>query len=180
MKDTGFSVSPAQLDRLAAAYGENPQTGALALFDGIKDSKWSRAPAFPDGAGGLVSTVDDYFAFGQMMLNKGKYGNKRILSRLSVEAITTDQLTPAQKAMPEFFPGDGRGWGFGVSMVLLRDDIAAVPGRYGWDGGFGTSWASDPAEDMVGILMTQSLWTFAGPPKVHLDFWTSAYQAIDD
>src|SRR5450432_1442588 len=51
---------------------------------------------------------------------------------------------------------DNHGWGFGVSVITRRDDIAAVPGRYGWDGGLGTSWYSDPREDMVTILMTMS------------------------
>ena len=95
--------------------------------------------------------------------------------------MTTDQLTPEQKAASGFFLGflDNRGWGFGVSVVTRRDDVAAVPGRFGWDGGFGTSWASDPREEMVAILMTQR----AGLPQSAgsmLDFWTSAYQAIDD
>lgn len=95
--------------------------------------------------------------------------------------MTTDQLTPEQKAVSDFFPGfwDSRGWGFGVSIVTRRDDVAAVPGRFGWDGGYGTSWRSDPKEDMVAILMTQRL----GLPLtsgIHLDFWTSAYQTIDD
>ena len=50
---------------------------------------------------------------------------------------------------------DTRGWGFGVSIVTRRDQVSAVPGRFGWDGGYGTSWASDPTEGMVAILMTQ-------------------------
>ncbi len=181
MKDTGFSVPAAKLDRLAAAYWPNAETGELELHDGVADSQWSPPPAFPDAGAGLVSTIDDYLAFGQMMLNKGKHGNERILSRLSVETMMTDQLTPEQKAVSGFFPGfwDSRGWGFGVSMVTRRDGVAAVPGRFGWDGGYGTSWASDPKEDMVAILMTQR----AGFPLlsgIYLDFWTSAYQAIDD
>jgi CubicO group peptidase (beta-lactamase class C family) len=55
-----------------------------------------------------------------------------------------------------------------------------VPGRYGWDGGMGTSWYADPKEEMITLLMTQCLWTSPRPPNVCLDFWTSAYQAIDD
>jgi CubicO group peptidase (beta-lactamase class C family) len=182
MKDTGFSVPAAKLGRLASCYWTNPQTGAVDLFDDARDSRWSRPPAFPAGGGGLVSTVDDYLAFGQMLLNKGKHGRERLLSRPSVEAMTTDQLTPEQNAQSGFFPGfwDSRGWGFGVLVVTRRDDLAAVPGRFGWDGGYGTSWASDPSEDMVAILMTQRLWTSPSPPPVYLDFWTSAYQAIDD
>jgi CubicO group peptidase (beta-lactamase class C family) len=180
MKDTGFSVPTAKLDRLATCFQVNPETGALEIYDGVDDSQWSRPPASPDATGGLVSTIDDYLAFGQMMLNQGKHRRERLLSRLSVEAMTTDQLTPEQKAGSELFLGDNRGWGFGVSMVSRRDDVAAVPGRFGWDGGYGTSWSSDPKEDMVAILMTQRVWDSPSPPGVYLDFWTSAYQAIDD
>lgn len=182
MKDTGFSVQAASLDRLATSYWTDPQSGQLVVYDEARGGQWSRPPAFPSGAGGLVSTIDDYLAFGQMMLNHGKHGSERILSRLSVELMTTDQLTPEQKAVSGLVPGyfDSHGWGFGVSVVTRRDDVAAVPGRYGWDGGLGTSWYSDPKEDMVIILMTQRAWTSASPPHVCLDFWTSAYQAIDD
>jgi CubicO group peptidase (beta-lactamase class C family) len=182
MKDTGFSVPEAKLDRLAACYQTDAATGGLALFDESRGSRWAHPPVFEAGGGGLVSTVDDYLAFGRMMLNHGKLRSERILSRLSVETMTTDQLTPEQKTASAFFPGfwDSRGWGFGLSVVTRRDGVAAVPGRFGWDGGYGTSWSSDPKEDVVGILMTQRLWTSPIPPAVHLDFWTSAYQAIDD
>jgi CubicO group peptidase (beta-lactamase class C family) len=182
MKDTGFSVPAASLNRLATSYLTDPESGELELYDEAEGGQWSRPPAFPSGAGGLVSTIDDYLAFGQMMLSQGKHGSERILSRLSVELMTTDQLTPEQKAVSGLVNGyfDSHGWGFGVSMVTRRDDVAAVPGRYGWDGGMGTSWYSDPREDMVTILMTQCAWTSPSPPNVCLDFWTSAYQAIDD
>jgi CubicO group peptidase (beta-lactamase class C family) len=182
MRDTGFSVPEASLDRLATSYWIDPTSGKLTVYDENRGGQWSRPPAFPSGAGGLVSTIDDYLAFGQMMLSQGKHGNERILSRLSVELITTDQLTPEQKAVSGLVPGyfDSHGWGFGVSVVTRRDDIAAVPGKYGWDGGLGTSWYSDPREEMVIILMTQCAWTSPSPPDVCLDFWTSAYQAIDD
>ncbi len=180
MKDTSFSVPEAALDRLATSYRTDPTSGKLTVYDEPRGGQWSRPPAFPSGAGGLVSTIDDYLSFGQMMLSQGKYGNERLLSRLSVELMTTDQLTPEQKAVSGLFPGffDSQGWGFGVSVITRRDDIAAVPGRYGWDGGLGTSWYSDPREDMVIILMTQSAWASPSPPNVY--FWTLAYQAIDD
>ncbi len=182
MKDTGFSVPEAKLDRLVTGYWTNFETGAVELYDEARGGQWSRPPAFPSGAGGLVSTIDDYLAFGQMMLSQGKHGNERILSRLAVETMTTDQLTPEQKAASGLVPGsfDSHGWGFGVSIVTRRDDVAAVPGRFGWDGGLGTSWYSDPREDMVTILMTQRAWTSPSPPDICLDFWTLAYQAIDD
>ncbi len=182
MKDTEFNVPTASLDRLTTSYWVEPASGKLVVHDEASNGQWSRPPAFPSGAGGLVSTVDDYLTFGQMMLSQGKYGNERILSRPSVELMTTDQLTSEQKAVSGLVSGffDSHGWGFGVSVVTRRDDIAAVPGRYGWDGGMGTSWYSDPREEMVIILLTQRAWTSPSPPNICLDFWTSAYQAIDD
>ena len=182
MNDTAFSVPASKLDRLPSSYWTNFETGEFEVFDGVDDSRWASPPAFESGAGGLVSTVDDLLVFGQMMLNGGKYEGERILSRLSVELMTTDHISSEQKAVSGFFPGfwDNHGWGFGVSVVTRRDDLAATPGRYGWDGGYGTSWYVDPKEEMVGILLTQRVWEATGAPEVHLDFWTSAYAAIDD
>jgi CubicO group peptidase (beta-lactamase class C family) len=178
MKDTGFSVPADKLDRLASCYFPNPTTGTLELFDGIQGSQWGRPPAFPSGANGLVSTLDDYLAFAQMLLSQGRHGSKRMLSRFSVEAMITDQLTSEQKAVSSLLPGffNTYGWGFGVAMVTRRDDIASVPGRYGWDGGLGTSWFSDPTEDLMGVVLTQRPF----PLDLYHDFWTLAYQAIDD
>jgi CubicO group peptidase (beta-lactamase class C family) len=180
MKDTSFSVPEASLDRLATSYWGYPASGQPSLYDEARGGQWSRPPAFPSGAAGLVSTIDDYLAFGQTMLSLGRYGDERILSRLSVEAMTTDQLTPEQKAVSGLLPGffDGHGWGFGVSIVTRRDDISAVPGKYGWDGGLGTSWYSDPREEMVSILMSQRAIGIVNP--LNVAFWTAAYAAIDD
>src|SRR6266536_4090747 len=180
MKDTGFSVRATELDRLATSYLTNVETGALEPYDQAEGGQWSRPPAFPSGAAGLVSTIDDYLAFGQMMLNNGRHGSERILSRPSVETMTSDQLTPEQKAVSGLVPGyfDSHGWGFGLSVVTRRDDMAGAVGTFGWDGGLGTSWYSDPREDMVIILMTQRMWASPSPPNVY--FWTLAYQAIDD
>ena len=179
MKDTGFHVPAEKLHRLASCYVANPETGALELYDDADDSQWSHPPTFESGGGGLISTVDDYLTFCRMMLNKGKHGSERLLSRPSVALMTTDHLTPGQRAGAEMFFGDNSSWGFGVSVVTRREDLAATPGRFGWDGGYGTSGYSDPEEDMVGILMTQRL---AGPasPGIDLDFWTSAYGTLDD
>jgi CubicO group peptidase (beta-lactamase class C family) len=182
MKDTGFSVPATKLDRLATSYWTNPETGTLDLYDEAEGSQWSRPPAFPSASGGLVSTIDDYLAFGQMMMDKGKHDSVRVLSRPSVETMTTDQLTHEQKAASGLVNGyfDSHGWGFGVSVVTCRVDPTGPVGKFGWDGGLGTSWYSDPREDMVGILMTQRAWTSPSPPSVCLDFWTSVYQAVDD
>ena len=88
---------PAKLDRLATSYMPSWQTGALEVYDPAEGGDWSRPPVFPNGAGGLVSTADDYLAFAQMLMDNGRHGKTRILSRPSVELMTTDQLTPEQK-----------------------------------------------------------------------------------
>jgi CubicO group peptidase (beta-lactamase class C family) len=182
MQDTAFSVPAAKLDRLPTCYMTDQAGGGLAVFDEARGGRFASPPVFESGAGGLVSTADDLFAFGQMMLNGGRHGDRRVLSRPSVELMMMDHITPAQKAASDFFPGfwDNRGWGFALAIVTRRDDLAAVPGRFGWDGGYGTSWYVDPKEEMVAILMTQRLWDAPRAPDVQRDFWISVYQAIDD
>ena len=182
MNDTGFYVPEAKLDRLPACYGSDRVTGKLVVLDEARTGWASRPPAFEGGAGGLVSTVDNMAAFGRMMLNHGTYGNQRILSRLSIEAMTTDQITAEQKAVSPFFQNfwDDFGWGFGVGVITRRSDLAAVPGRFGWDGAFGSSWWVDPKEQLVGVLMVQRRPDVLGIPATIRDFWTSAYQLIDD
>ncbi len=178
MKDTGFSVPEDKLDRLATSYRANMETGALELYDEAKGGQWTSSPPFPSGAGGLVSTVDDYLAFEQMLLNKGKYGSERVLSRPTVETMTADQLKPSQRGVVSVpFLSEERTWGLGLSIITRRNDIAASPGRFGWDGGMGTSGYADPGEHLVAIMMTQVM---VFPGAFYEDFWTSVYQAIDD
>src|SRR5919112_6686461 len=107
MNDTSFSVPVSKLNRLASSYWTNPSTGEFEIFDGIDDSRWASPPVFESGAGGLVSTVDDLLAFGEMMLKGGKYDSERILSRRSVEVMTTDQITPIRKRAPSSSPASG-------------------------------------------------------------------------
>ena len=182
MKDTAFFAPDDKNERLATAYMADSQTGRLAVFDDARGGAWSRLPAFPSGGGGLVSTADDFQAFGRMLLDFGRFGSARISSRPSVELMTIDHITPEQKAASPFSPGfwQNNGWGFGVSIVTRRSGIADTPGRYGWDGGFGTSWRNDPKEDMTCIFLIQRM--MRGPDDIQLneDFLTLAYQAIDD
>jgi CubicO group peptidase (beta-lactamase class C family) len=183
MNDTGFTVPAAKLDRVATCYKTDPTSGEITILEEARRDQLTRPCLFESGAGDqLVSTADDLLAFGRMMLNRGAHGKERILSRLSVELMTTDQLTPAQKAASPFFENfwDSRSWGLGVSIVTRRDDVSAVPGRFGWDGAFSTSLYVDPREAMVGVLMAQCRPGAIRLPPVVLDFWTSAYQAIDD
>ncbi|MFB7614271.1 serine hydrolase domain-containing protein [Kitasatospora sp. NPDC056181] len=181
MRDTGLTVPPGRLHRLPAEYFRDPGTGRLVQYDGTTDSAWAVEPAFPDAGGDLVSTVDDYLAFARMLLGGGSHGGVRVLSRPFVELMTTNHLTPAQLARsgPLLGREDLTGWGFGVSVATTRTGPAA-PGRYGWDGGLGTTWFNDPAERLTGILLTQRMFETAAPPKAARDFETLAYQAVDD
>lgn len=180
MADTGFHVPEASLHRLAAFYHPDPETGAPVLSDDPRDSEWGRPPAFPSAGGGLVSTADDLLAFCTMMLNKGRRAGDRLLARPTVELMTTDLLTEQQKAENTIFFGGNSGWGLGFQVFTRRRSLASTPGRFGWTGGTGTSVYTDPAEELIGILLTQREMTSPEPPNVFRDFWTCAYQAIDD
>jgi CubicO group peptidase (beta-lactamase class C family) len=181
MKDTGFHVRTGDVKRLLPSYSTNWQTGKVEVYD-PPDGQWSRPPTFASGAGGLVSTADDFLAFGEMMLNQGVRGKTRILSRPAVATMTTDQISPGQKAVSglgrDFF--ENQGWGFGLSIITRRFDTWASIGKFGWNGGLGTSWYSDPEEDMVTILLTQRGMESPEAPPAFLDFWTLAYAAIED
>jgi CubicO group peptidase (beta-lactamase class C family) len=179
MADTAFSVGSENLSRLATAYQRDEVTGELVIEDG-PDGYWSRPPAFESGGWGLVSTLDDYLAFATALLAGGIRHGERVLSRPSVTLMTTDHLTPAQKAVSGLGPGyfDDIGWGFGMSVRTRRMHLGPSVGSYGWPGIYGTAWYNDPAEDMTTIVMIQRA---AGPPRLHvLDVLTAAYQAIDD
>jgi CubicO group peptidase (beta-lactamase class C family) len=182
MTDTGFGVPWEHIGRLATSYVIDPGSGAAVIYDEPDQGQWSRLPSFPSGGGGLVSTVDDFLAFADMLRGKGVSRGERILSRPSVEFMTSDQLTPEQKAASGLVPGFFRvhGWGFGVAVVTERTEVAKSVGTYGWDGGMGTSWYNDPAEDLTMILMTQQAWASPIPPRLFQDFWTATYQAIAD
>jgi CubicO group peptidase (beta-lactamase class C family) len=163
MTDTGFWTT--DTDRLATAYRSAPD-GLVAWDEPV--GMWSRQRAFDDGGAGLVSTVDDLLAFARMLLSQGR----PVLSAEHALAMTTDQLTQAQKEAgglgPDFFVG--RSWGFGQAVM--------DGGAYGWDGGFGSSWLVDPTRDLTMIILTQRMWESPQPPQVHRDIQAAAYAAL--
>lgn len=182
MKDTGFSVGAESLGRFATAYDhENAPTGEAVVQD-LPEGWFSRPPTFEDGGGGLVSTADDYLAFASALLAGGTYRGERVLSRPSVTLMTTDHLTPAQKAVSGFGPGyfDNQGWGFGMAVRTRRTHLGPSVGSYGWSGFYGTAWYNDPAEDLIAIVIMQRAHMGDQTLPMWNDFWTAVYQAIDD
>jgi CubicO group peptidase (beta-lactamase class C family) len=162
MRDTAFWT--ADTARLPTAYFPRPD--GLQVWD-PPDGQWSRPPAFPDAAAGLVSTADDLLAFARMFLR----GGGPVLSRDAVAAMTTDQLQPGQAPAALL---EGRSWGLCVSV--LTD--GPFEGAFGWDGGLGTSWLVDPRRDLAVIVLTQRLFEAAHAPQVHRDLQAAALAAI--
>lgn len=170
MKDTAFYVPPEKIGRLPALYALNRETSKLDFFDDPVNSAWRVAPPGESDGGGLVSTIDDYFAFSRMMLKKGRHGREQILSRASVELMTSDHLTPEQRAGAELFFGTHSSWGLGVAVDIRREEIYHRSGRFGWTGGFGTTAYTDPAENKIGILFTQRMMDSPELAKIFTDF----------
>ena len=144
MTDTAFVADP---ERLVPAFVRS-QDG-LAPFDGVASSRWASPPRFADGRGGLVSTARDLLRFAGMLLD----GGAGLLAHSAVLAMTTDRLTPEQRAGPSAATFlDSGGWGYGVGVVE-----SSAGRRYGWGGGLGTLWYSWPEHDLAAVLITQVL-----------------------
>lgn len=169
MTGTWFWVPDGELGRLVPAYDQ--AGGELVPVD--DGGQWARPRPFADGGAGLVCTVADYLTFGRMLLNGGMLGGTRVLAPEWVAAMTTNQLSDEQRytAGPIL---DGRGWGFGVSVLDGPDG----PRGYGWSGGYGTSWLNDPATGLAGVLGTQ-LFASAGGADLEAGFWAAVYDALD-
>jgi CubicO group peptidase (beta-lactamase class C family) len=153
MRDTGFTMPADQTGRLPSEYMTDFSTGKVEEVTITGPDVWTTPPPFPSGAGGLLSTLDDYLAFARLLLDRGVHRGRRLLSEASVEAMTTNHLTPEQIAGGGILL-HGNGWGYGVAVSVAPDDVSA-PGRYGWAGGYGTTWFNDPDRGRVAIAMTQ-------------------------
>jgi CubicO group peptidase (beta-lactamase class C family) len=153
MTETGFWLPEFRARELPGYYLTDDETRTMTERTDTGPELWSSPPVFPSASAGLVSTIDEYFAFGRMLLNKGVHGGTRLLSEKSVELITTNHLTPEQIATAGQLLS-GSGWGLGLAVTVERDEISG-PGRYGWSGGYGTTWFNDPAERLTAIAFTQ-------------------------
>ncbi len=175
MQDTGFMVAAGKRERFVSAY--RLEAGHAQLYDAAADSSWTRPPVFPDGAAGLVSTADDFFAFSHFLLSQGRRGGRQLLSHESVADMTRDHLTAGQRAAAAPIIGNRRGWGFGMAVVTDTTPQGIPTGAFGWNGGFGTSWVAHPASMTSAILLTQTLFTSPMPPAVHQEFWAAVFSS---
>lgn len=180
MKDTYFFVPDDKLDRLATAYTYYPEKGLNRFPDTpITEGTFTysadyahRAPKkLYSGGAGLNSTAMDYARFCQAMLQGGKLGNARILSRKSVELMSHDQLG-------KIAPDQAFGLGFGIEGVKTPLEELGTPGSFSWGGFFYTTFSIDPKEDMIVIFMGQLHPT--GDLELDRQVHELAYQAIND
>lgn len=196
MQDTGFFVHENKQGRFAAMYGHNEFLDADMTFSrwagrdmpvvqrrlyGANDCLESKPHNVLRGGHGLVSTVEDYYKFAQMLLNGGHFKGQRILSRKTIELITANHL-PASFLPYEIGGNPWLGYGYGLGLRTLMDlgqvQLPGSLGEFGWAGAAGTYFWIDPKEDLIGIMMTQM--QPAGISLVNQDFRTMAYQAIVD
>jgi CubicO group peptidase (beta-lactamase class C family) len=155
MTDTGFALPADEADRLPACYMTDMATGTLERQAQHGPDLWTRPAVFPSGSGGLLSTADDYLTFARMLLDHGLHKGERLLSTESVRLMTTNRLTPAQIGGAGVLLS-GLGWGLGMAVAVTADAISASVGRYGWDGGSGTTWCNDPYSGRIAIALTQT------------------------
>jgi len=180
MNDTYFFVPDNKLGRLAAAYTYSPENGLNRFPDSpIREGSFVYSADYPyhgprklfSGGAGLVSTAMDYARFCQMMLDEGKAGGVRLLSRKTVELMTHDQLG-------KIGPDQGFGLGFGVEGIKSPLEELGSPGAYAWGGFFYTAFSIDPKEHMIVVFMAQLHPT--GGLTLDRQVHELAYQAIAD
>ena len=177
MDDTGFYVPEDKQNRLAQIYVINQQ-GQTVPMENEPLGDYLSAPEIESGGGGLVSTIEDYYTFTQMLLNGGEYQGKRILGRKTVEYMRTNHLPTS--LIP--FEPSSTGEGYGLAMSVTVDEQGAntmgSAGDYGWAGAASTYFRIDPKEQMIVISMTQLM------PSSYFsynkDFKNIAYQALID
>ena len=158
MSDTAFQVAPGKVARLVEPFDDDKKGLTLLYTDPTKPVK------FEAGGQGLTSTVMDYARFAHMLLNRGSLDGTRILGKKTVELMTTDQVGPGIDHGPFFLPGQSHGYGL-LGAVRTEGPRAPAPlnpmdgsvGEYYWAGYAGTYFWVDPKEELVGVVMTQSV-----------------------
>jgi len=180
MVDTHFHAPADKLDRFAANYGPDEESGALTVIDDPTTGRFTKAPALPSGGGGLVSTAADYLRFCQMMLNGGELDGVRLLGRKTVQHVSRDHLPPdlCVRFGEDREPSRGFGLGFSVLRNAAAGGEIGSDGTYAWGGAASTVFWIDPREDLVAILLTQFMPNNHYPTAT--EFRALTYQAIVD
>jgi CubicO group peptidase (beta-lactamase class C family) len=166
MASTGFWTP--DVHRLATAYRPGPD--GLEVLD-PPDGAFIRPPTFEELSSGLVSTAADVLRFFCAMAD----GGGPVLTAESVALMTTDALTDAQRRQALPIVGPGGSWGLGTGVDVEAAETWMAPGRWGWDGGAGTTARVDPTRGTVGVLLTQRAMT--GPMDGFSDFWAAVAAA---
>jgi CubicO group peptidase (beta-lactamase class C family) len=165
MVDTAFHVADDDLDRFAACYGRNSRK-ELVLVDDPERSAYRREPKLLNGGGGLVGTTGDYLRFVGMLANGGELDGRRILSRKTLELMTSNHLPDdgemADYALPMGYGEVGfSGAGFGLTVAVSKGPAATgavgSPGEFMWGGAASTAFWVDPVEELAVVFMTQLL-----------------------
>ena len=183
MKDTAFYLQEGQLPRFGASYMPREVDGKMRLvaMDKAATSEKTVGPPrmFSAGgdAGGVLTTAGDYARFGQMLLNGGVLNGARILGRKTVDMMvgnhTGDMVIP--------ITGPGFHWGLGVATYHGRGRVPLIRsvGTYGWGGAAGTTYFADPAEELLGVCLTQVMAAGTMPNNTYQeDFQRLVYQAL--
>jgi CubicO group peptidase (beta-lactamase class C family) len=177
MVDTSFSVPQDKQGRFTTAYMPDG-AGDLRLFDPPVGGWWNEPPVMANAAGMLVSTLDDFWAFVSMIVAKGRHDGQPLLSPGAVEAMTTDHLTSAQRASAPLFLGPHGGWGYCMAAPGPSRAGPREPSGYGWNGGTGTMWTTDPDYGLTGIVLSTRAMTSPETPAHMVEFWDAAYGAL--
>jgi CubicO group peptidase (beta-lactamase class C family) len=171
MKDTFFYPPDDRRPRLVTLYKKTPN----GLEKDANQDGFSSKTYF-SGGGGLMSTAGDYLQFAQMLLNGGELNGKRLLGPRTVELMASNHVG---KMFEGKLGRPAHGLGFGLIVQVMEDNVAAgmrvSNGSFGWDGAFGTQVWVNPKEQMVTIIMIQTL-----VAQVQRDFENAVMQAIVD
>ncbi len=155
MKDTYFSLPKEKFARLATLYKMSKE-GKLVKATGY--FQYPQTQNYFSGGAGLISTAADYAKFAQMLLNKGILDGKRIISRKTIELMTSNSIGSLYIFNPvkhNGIMGDKFGLGFGIRTERgVYDELESL-GSFGWDGAFYTRFWVDPKEDLLGIFLSQ-------------------------
>ena len=157
MRDTGFFVPKEKKERFAMAYEWVNEQELVPFSRSHLGEYYEEDVAFESAGAGLTSTLDDYSHFAMMMVQKGVYKGKRILGQKTVEFMTQNRLTEAQRVDCDWFSLLGYGYGC-LMRVLIDQGVAgsnAPLGEYGWDGWMGDYVIMDPKDEMVLLYFIQ-------------------------